>query len=61
MFKENVDIIFLDFAKVLFKHAFLKEDTTMLQIFECVDEFKAKEGFLSFAHYHLCECQREKQ
>lgn len=58
-FKHNIDIIFLDFCKVLSKHGYLKDDVTLLQILDAADELKKNDGFLDFAHYHLCQCQRE--
>ena len=58
-FKDNIDIIFLDFCKVLHKHGYIKDDISLSQILSCSDELKSNTGFLDFAHYHLCQCQKE--
>jgi hypothetical protein len=58
-FKDNIDIIFMDFAKELGKSGFLKEHATIKDILDCGDRLKSTAGFLDFAHYHLCFCQRK--
>lgn len=59
-FKDSIDVIFLDFCKVLSKHGYLKEDVTICQILDSSDELKINDGFLDFAHYHLCQCQKKR-
>lgn len=59
MFKENIDVIFLDFSKELSKAGFMKDGVTIKDILDCGDRLKSRDGFLDFAHYHLCTCQRK--
>lgn len=59
-FRDNIDVIFLDYCKVLSKHGYLKDDVTIRQILDASNELKVNDGFLDFAHYHLCQCQRKR-
>lgn len=55
-----LDIIFMDFAKILNEKGLLQDSVTMREILDCSDIIKEKECFKHFVHYHFCDCQKEK-
>ena len=57
MIDKTIDILFLDFAKILMEHSLIKENVKISQIFDACDVLKKREGFKHFVHYWMCDCQ----
>lgn len=57
-YKVKLDIIFLDFAKLLNKKGLINDNVTLKEIMEVVDELIETPGFSHFVHDFICdECQ----
>jgi hypothetical protein len=57
-YKQKLDIIFLDFSKILLKKGFIKEGITLRDLFNVSDELQNTPGFTHFVHDFLCdECE----
>ena len=54
-YKTKLDIIFLDFVKLLSKKGMIKEDITIKQILEIGHELRETPGFYDFVHDFLCD------
>jgi len=54
-YKVKLEIILLDFAKILCKKGLLDEDIRIKDIFDTCDELMETHGFSHFVHEFLCD------
>ena len=58
-FKQNLKNVLFQVVEALNNDNLMKEDVTLRKIHDCIENLIKKEGFSHFAHYELCDCQRQ--
>lgn len=58
-FRQNLRYILFQLFDEMNRDGILKEDRTIGDVNRCIENLMKKEGFIHFAHYELCDCQRQ--